>query len=274
MSRPSSTRISSLPGVTACLAGALTACLTSVVDLGSNYQERLVEAQAPLPPTVIESGIAPPLNSPDAEDADPPEAEAMADSPPVDETAPPARICIPNPSFEPLLNRDAGPVPVLAAPPLWLACSGNTLTPQLCVLPPTDGVTYLGLSIGYAPFLYNPASVDVPLCAALQPGVTYSLQLDFALDAPETDANPTGEPPALQIRGSTTVCDPQAELLLRFSGATNTCGWKSLCETFVPQQADTQLILVPEASSSTGVIYSQTNLLVDHLQSGGACPLR
>lgn len=275
MRRPSSTRISSLLEATVCLAVALTACLTSVtVDLGSNYQERIVEAQAPLPPaTVVESGLNPPLDVPDAKDEDPPEA-TTADAPPVDETPPPAPICIPNPSFEPLLNRDAGSVPILADPPLWLACSGNPLTTQACVLSPTDGVTYLGLSIGLAPYLYNPASVDVPLCAPLQPGVTYSLQLDFALDAQVSDASPTGEPPALQLRGSTTVCDPQAELLLRFSGATNTCGWKSLCETFVPQQADTQLILVPEASSSTGFIYSQTNLLVDDLQSGGACPLR
>jgi hypothetical protein len=274
MRRPSSTRIFSRLEVTACLAGALTACLSSVVDLGSNYQERLVEAQAPLPPAMVESGVTPPIDVPDAQDKPPP--EATADSPAVDEdaTPPPAQICLFNESFEPLLNNDAGPLPILVAPTYWQLCSGNAPTPQRCVLPPTDGISYLGLSIGPAPIYYNPGSVDQHLCTALQPGVTYSLQLDFALDAPEGDANPNGEPPALQVRGSTAVCDPQAELLLRFSGATNTCGWKSLCETFVPQQADTHLILVPEASSSTGFIYSQTNLLVDHLQSGGACPLR
>jgi hypothetical protein len=275
MGRPSSTRISSLLEAAVCLAVALTACLTSVtVDLGSNYQEPLVEAQAPPPLTLVESGITPPIDAPDAQDEEP--LEATADSAPVDEeaTAPPAQICLNNKSFEPLLNSDAGPVPVLANPTYWQLCSANVLIPQACVLSPTDGISYLGLSIGGAPYYYNPGSVDQRLCAPLQPGVTYSLQLDFALDAQESDANPIGEPPALQIRGSTTMCDPQAELLLRFSGATNTCGWKSLCKTFVPLHADTHLILVPEASSSTGYIYSQTNLLVDYLQSGGACPLR
>jgi hypothetical protein len=271
MRRPSSTRISSLFKATACLAGVLTACLSSVtVDLGSNYQERLVEAQAP-PPPVIESGLnPPPIDAPDVQDADPP--ETTADSPPDEEIAPPAPICINNPSFEPLLDLDGGPIGVLADPPYWLACTTNRLNPApACVLPPTDGASYLGLSIGLAPYLYDPASVDIQLCAPLQPGVTYALKLDFALDAAQGDGSPGGEPPALQVWGGSAPCDTQAVLLARFSGATNNCRWKTLCETFVPQAAYTHLILVPEATSSTDRIYYQTNLLVDNLRYDPAC---
>jgi hypothetical protein len=274
MRRPS-TRISSLFEATACLAGALTACLSSVtVDLGSNYREPVVvEAAAPSPPVVEEPGaVAPIAAPPDAEDDVPP--ETSPDSLPADETVTPSQICIPNPSFEPLLDRDAGPIPVLPSPPLWRLCSANALTPQRCILPPADQSSYLGLSIGLAPYLYNPAAIDAALSCNMQPGVTYSLQLELGLDAPETDGDPGGEPPALQVRGSTMACDPRADLLARFSGATNTCGWKLLCATFVAQQAYSDLMLIPEATSSTGVIYSQTALLVDDLRSGVTCPPR
>jgi len=272
MRRPSSTRTSSLLEVAACLAGALTACLSGVtVDLGSNYQRHLPEAGSP-PPLAPESGADAPLDAPDAEDGDP--LDTTADSPDADETQAPAMICIPNPSFEPLLDGAAGTSPLLADPPLWQACDGNVPTSQTCKLPPFDGSSYLGLSIGLAPYLYNPASVDTALCAPLQAGTLYSLQLELALDAPDTDASPTGEPPALQVWGANAACDPHPDLLARFSGATNDCGWKSLCATLVPQRAYSHVILVPEATSSTGMVFSQTNLLVDNLRSGGSCPPR
>jgi hypothetical protein len=270
MRRPLSTRISFLEA-TACLAGTLAACLSSeTVDLGSNYnyEVRLPESGSP-PPPIVESGPDSPVDPTDAEGGDAP--DEMADGP--DEADAPvpagAAICIWNESFEPLAG-NAGPL--LAAPPLWQACSVNVPTPQICKLPPTEGSSYLGLSIGLAPYLTNPGSVDAMLCTALQPGVTYTLRLDLALDAPESDAGLSGEPPALQVRGSNTACDLRGTLLARFSGATNTCGWKSLCATIMPDQVYWHLILVPEATSSTGRAFLQTNLLVDNLQSGGSCP--
>jgi len=273
MRRSSSTRISSLLEATACIAATLTACLSSeTVDLGSNYEERHVESGSPPPPiVVVESGADTTIAPPDAEDGDD-APDVTADGPEADAPIPPAGICFWNPSFESLIARNAGASPLLAAPPLWQACSANTPIPQICRLPPTEGSSYLGLSIGLAPVLSNPASVDTMLCAVLQPGVTYSLRLELALDAQESDASTTGEPPALQVRGSNTACDPLADLLARFSGATNTCGWKSLCATFVPKQVYTHLILIPEATRSTGSVFTQTNLLVDALHSGGSCP--
>jgi hypothetical protein len=272
MRRPLSTRISFLEA-TACLAGTLAACLSSeTVDLGSNYnyEVRLPEAGSP-PPPIVESGPDSPVDpTTDAEYGD--AADEMAVEPEADAPVPPtgAAICIWNASFEPLAG-NAGPL--LAAPPLWQACSVNVPTPQICKLAPTDGSSYLGLSIGLAPYLTNPGSVDAMLCTALHAGVTYTLRLDLALDAPEGDASLSGEPPALQVRGSNTACDLRGTLLARFSGATNTCGWrKSLCATITPDQEYWHLILVPEATSSTARVFFQTNLLVDNLTSGGTCP--
>jgi hypothetical protein len=272
--RPSSTRISSLLGVVAWLAGTLAACVSGeMVDLGSEYDPRPVES-GPAPAPAAESGADGPADSPDEDRAD--SSDAARDSQEADAPAPvaAAALCILNPSFEPSSDGAAGPSPLLADPPQWQACSGNTPTPQVCMLAPAEGSSYLGLSIGLAPFLPYPASVDSTLCAPIEPGVTYSLSLHLALDAPQSDASPAGEPPALQVWGSNTACDLQAELLARFSGATNTCGWKTLCATFVPDSVYTHLILIPEATSSTGVVFSQTNLLVDDLRSGGPCAAR
>ncbi len=112
------------------------------------------------------------------------------------------------------------------------------------------------------------------LCKVLEPGVTYSVSVDIALDAPAVDGGQSGEPPALQLRASNTACDPQADLLLRFSGVTRSCGWKTLCGTFVPQQSYSHIVLVPETSSSTSLVFSQTHVLVDRLTSGGTCVTR
>jgi hypothetical protein len=34
---------------------------------------------------------------------------------------------------------------------------------------------------------------------------------------------------------------------------------------------DTHLILVPETSQSTGTVFSEAHVLVDHVTSGGTC---
>jgi hypothetical protein len=275
MRRPSSIRVSSRFEAIACLAPALTACLSSeTIDLGSNYDASRLESDSSEPGAgesgAESGGDAVADAGADASDASDASADAGAvDAPP----APGAAVCIPNPSFESFPSGDAvAQGPLLTAPLGWQACSSNATVPQTCMLPPTDGSSYLGLSIGFAPFLLNPASVDATLCQALEPGVTYSLSIDLALDAPASDASPAGEPPALQVRASNTTCDAHADLILRFSGATNTCGWKPLCGTFTPQQTYSHLILIPEASSSTGFVFSQTNVLVDNLRSGVTCP--
>jgi hypothetical protein len=271
--RRSSTSVSRLVQGGALLAGTLIGCLSSeTIDLGSNYPDAHAP-EADGPSTVVpDSGAeAAPQDAPVPADSLPFDAaaESEADAPiPVG-----APICIPNPSFE-IFSGDAGSSPLLTAPQDWQACGGGAVNAQACMLPPAQGNTYLALSIGLAPFVFNPASVDSALCDPLEAGVTYSLSVELALDAPDTDASPSGEPPALQLRGSDTACDPQADLLVRFSGATNTCGWKSLCATFVPQRAYSHLVLIPEATSSTGLVYSQTNMLVDDLRSGDVCPPR
>jgi hypothetical protein len=276
MRRPSSTLVSSLFEAIACLAATLTACLSSeTIDLGSNYDAGRPapdSAEPGAPESAVESGVDAVADAPAEAGAD--SSDAPDDVAAVDAPVAPAALCVPNRSFESIPSGDAlAQGPLLTAPPQWQACSSSATMPKTCILPPTDGSSYLGLSIGFAPFLLNPASVDATLCQTLEAGVTYSLTIDLALDASPSDASPTGEPPALQVRASTTACDPQADLLVRFSGATNTCGWRtSLCGTFTPQQVYSHLILIPEASSSTGLVFSQTNVLVDNLRSGGTCP--
>jgi hypothetical protein len=278
MRRPSSTRVlSPSPAFArfACVGAVLAGCLSSEsIDLGTNYDPGLPAPDSSVVTRVPESGVDAVADAPD-DDPDAPDAPTDAGA--ADAPSPPliaAPICISNESFEPIFADDAlAQGPLLTDPPEWQVCSSSAATQQACVLPPTDGSSYLGLSIGLAPILLNPASVDNALCQPLQAGITYSLSLDLALDAPTADADTEGEPPALQVRGSNTACDPRADLLLRFSGATNTCGWRrGLCGTFVAQQTYSHLILIPEATSSTGLVYKETNLLVDNLRSGGPCP--
>ncbi len=273
MTRPGMTRLSSLLGAGACLAAVLAGCLSGeAIDLGRNYAARDAASDATamiVPEAGAEGGMD---DAPTFEDATPFDAsdDAEGDAP----LLVGAPICIPNPSFE-IFAGDSGASPLLTAPQDWQVCSGIAANPQACMLQPTDLKTYLALSIGLAPsILPNPASVDSLLCEPLTVGVTYSLSVDIALDAPDNDASPAGEPPALQLRGSTTACDPQSDLLVRFSGATNTCGWRALCATFAAQKPYSHLLLIPEATSSTGAVFSQTNVLVDNLRSGGACPRR
>jgi hypothetical protein len=251
-----------LGGLLVWFAGSLASCLTGqIVDLGTDVEPRGPDA------TAVPDASSPP--DPEASATD--DASSRPDA--TDEPLPTgAALCIPNPSFESSPEDDAGPGPMLADPPQWLACSAPSSSSSACSLAATDGRSYLGLSVGLAPLLDNAASVDATLCATLVPGVNYSLALDLGLDAPVGDGGPTsGEPPALQLRGSTTACDPNGEPLLTFAGVLDACVWKRICGVFMADQPFTHLVLVPETSRSTGFVFSQTNVLVDNLTSGGVC---
>jgi hypothetical protein len=268
MRRRRSTRALVLVLESALLLGAsIAGCLSGQnVDLGTDVDPRGFDATAP-----VEAGQAPldALSGDDSGVRDGQDDLEVSDEPPIAGSP----VCILNPSFESTPEDDAGPGPMLANPPDWRACVTPGASTTSCTLPPTNGNSYLGLSIGLAPLLDNAASVDAELCQPLIAGVTYSVALELGLDAPVGDGGPTsGEPPALQLRGSTTACDPNAVLLLRFSGVSNTCRWKSLCGLFTPTQAYTHLVLIPETSSSTSFTFSQTSVLVDDITSGGYCP--
>jgi hypothetical protein len=276
MHRTSSYRASSFVGASLVAAPMLAACLTNeLVNVGSNF-----DASEP----IADSGAAPGASADAGGDAgaDPTDAQR---APPIDspfdaETglAPVVReLCVPNGSFEILPDNEAGtatPSPVLSAPTDWVACNGsNSANASSCSLEPTNGSSCLGLTVGF-PFVIPPASVDVVPCAAIEPGASYSLTVDVALDAPAADGGQMGEPPVLQLRGSNTSCDPQGDLLWRFSGLSNSCGWKTLCGTMTPTRSYSHLLLVPETSSSTALAFLQTNLLVDNLRPVDGCPSR
>jgi hypothetical protein len=259
--RRSSARIAP-DGLIVWLGVSLVGCLTGqTVDLGTD-----VEPHGPDATAVAEASVPPDPEASAGDDA--------SDRPDGTDEPPPAGapLCIPNPSFESTTEDDAGPGPMLADPPQWLACSTPSTSSSACSLAPTDGRSYLGLSVGLAPLLNNASSVDATLCETLVPGVTYSLALDLGLDAPVGDSGPTsGEPPALQLRGSTIACDPNGEQLLTFSGVLDACVWKRICGSFEADQPYTHLVLIPETSRSTGLVFSQTHVLVDKLTSGGVC---
>jgi hypothetical protein len=248
------------------VAGAtLVACLTDeLVNVGSNVDASEPDVDVPdVGP--VEATV----------DADMNETRAPVGDAPLDvdiDAAPPRvfDLCIPNPSFE--TNPAEGDAsPVQSAPPGWTACNGaNGQSGSNCSLAPADGSTYLGLSIGFPRLFLGPASVDVTPCAPIVEGATYGLSVDVALDAPGADGGQPGEPPVLQLRGSTNECDAQGDLLWRFSGIS-ACGWKTLCGTFVARASYTHLLLIPETNTSTADVFADTNLLVDDLQPGDVC---
>jgi hypothetical protein len=252
------------------VVAGLGACLPSeLVDVGSNFDASLLPSDSSVLPESEASveDVATPLEA--APDIDASDADSGA--------APIVReLCIPNPSFETVPPDDADTAtPVLTQPPGWQACSGSSsASASSCSLQATNGSTYLGLSVGF-PFLSATASVDFQPCSPIEIGATYSLAVDLALDAPNADGGQAGEPPALQLRGSNTACDPQGDLLWRFSGPANACVWKTACGTFVANASYSHLLLVPETSSSTAIVFLQTNVLVDNFVSlDEGCPAR
>jgi hypothetical protein len=255
------------------VVAGLGACLPSeLVDVGSNFDASLPPPESSVAPeseASLEDATVPPDSAPDVDASD----VADVDSGP----APIVReLCIPNPSFETVPPDDADTAtPVLTEPPGWQACSGSSsASASSCSLQATNGSTYLGLSVGF-PFLSATASVDFQPCSPIEIGATYSLAVDLALDAPNADGGQAGEPPALQLRGSNTACDLQGDLLWRFSGPASACGWKTACGTFVANASYSHLLLVPETSSSTAIVFLQTNVLVDNFVSlDDGCPAR
>lgn len=236
-------------------------CLTGeVVDLGSNYDDCLPG----------DAGA----DAATAAEAAPVDAEGDGtdqDTGAIPTTGSP--LCLVNGSFEPSLDGTDAAVsgPELAVPPGWVACQSQDDESTSCGLEPTDGQTYLGLSLGLAPFVLDTDSVDTALCEALHPDTWYSLAADVALDAPLDDGGTNGEPPALQILGGTSECASDAVLLVRFSAFAAACTWRRLCAVFRPTSAFTHLVLRPEASNSTATVFAETHVLVDHMTSGGPC---
>jgi hypothetical protein len=270
MPRPTSIRATSILRASLSLLGATAACLSgATVDLGH-------EAATTPPPT--DDG---PIDG-DDDTSDDATADVTADVPDVtadaDGGAPEASLvdggplCIPNPSFEP--GDDAAPPtgPEVAVPAGWASCPGSStsVTPTACVPAAEEGLTYLALSVGFAPLapLNIPSSADVALCSPLEAGVPYTLSAEVALDATSAEGG-TDEPPSLVILGGNSACNPQTRFL-QFSPVANTCGWRRFCGTFTPDQEYTHLVLIPQVNA--GSQYLQSHVLVDDLRSGGTCP--
>jgi hypothetical protein len=177
-------------------------------------------------------------------------------------------LCLSNPSFEGAASFTTS----FTAPP-WANCAPpyaddvwilNASTPiavpggsQLPGLAATDGDTYLAVDSNAETVGFQAASE--PLCAPLQAGVSYSLELDIASP---TAGNPNLAPGALKIYGGTTSCS-QAEVLWTSPVAGST--WGTFCATFTPTHETTYLSL-QGASTASSYIY------VDHLVPVAACP--
>ena len=257
------------------LTCALGACLSGEdVDLGSDFDgaARVLDAASRKP---VESGAlrdAPRADGTDSASAI--DATDAADA--ADEPGPRGTICIGNKSFESYLPGDAqANQPVQPNPPGWKVCSGATATTPICGLRPTDQDSYVGLSVGLAPYLNNPGSIDGVLCEPLEVGVTYSLSADIGLDTLQADSGSPGEPPFLQIWGATDECITQGaayELLWSSPSLLKTCGWKTYCNSFTPSAPYTHLVLIPGTSSSSAFWAGPTYIIVDNLVPSTACP--
>jgi hypothetical protein len=259
------------PGLAA--AAGLGACLaTELVDLGSNLDAGLREP---------DSAVSEPEASSD-DVVTGPEASAVPEASATDaadaEGGPPPivrELCVPNPSFETVPPAPPGTAtPVVTEPPGWTLCNSGSSTESAssCGLAASNGTTCLGLPLGF-PFLSASGMVDVTPCAPIEVGATYFITVELAVDAPDADGGQAGEPPALELRGSDTACDLDGNSLWELSAPANSCGWKTACGTFVANAAYTHLTLAAAISSSTSIVFLQTNLLVDNLQSLDACPL-
>ena len=192
----------------------------------------------------------------------------------MDEPGPRGTLCITNPSFEAYLPGDAqANQPSQSNPPGWMVCAGATATSSICGFRPTDQSQYVGLSVGLAPLLNNPGSIDTPLCTNLEVGVTYSLTVDVGLDTAPTDSGGAGEPPFLQIWGATTKCMTQgtSELLWSSPSLLNACEWRRTCKSFTPSAPYTDLILVPGTSGSSAFNAAPTYIVVDNLVASPFC---
>lgn len=289
--RPLSIRAASLVclvgGAGAYVAFGLGACLSGdIVDLGTDFDSvgivpdtgprNLPEAGTVHDASADRTEASAILDGGDASEASDVHAEADA----MDEAPPPqGDVCLMNPSFErPVADAQARPAgdaqvtqPLTPNPPQWLVCAGSMASTSSCGLQPTEGDSYVGLSVGLAPLLNDPTSIDTTLCAPLEVGFTYSLTVDFGLDEPITDAGFPGEPPSLQILGSSAACT-RKELLWRSPSLPNACIWRKFCMSFTPAAEYTHLLLVPETSSSSALSLAPTYVIVDNLVSTHGCP--
>ena len=270
MRRPCSIGVAGLfgPFVAAYFFWGLGACaVEDIVDLGAD-----LDAAESVPDVGLQiSQEAGPVR--DGALADRRDASTAIDA--MDESEPPAMpgaVCVNNFGFEAHLPGDAqAKQPLQPMPPGWQVCSGLTASTSSCRLPATQGDNYVGLSLGFLPFV-GPASIDGEFCNALEVGVAYSLSVDVGLDMPLTDSGSATQPPALQIWGATTTC-MQQELLGTSYPLVSACMWTSFCMNITPSAPYDHLVLVPETGSDTTLGLLPTYVIVDNLDlSVGACP--
>jgi hypothetical protein len=256
------------------LTCALGACLSGdVVDLGTDFDaERGVAASGSQnPPESGALGDAPRTDGTDSASA----TDATDATDAIDEPGPRGTVCLIDKSFEVYLPGDAqANQPVQSHPLGWSVCAGALATSQICGLRPTDQDSYVGLSVGLAPYLNNPASIDTILCDTLEAGVTYALSVDVGLDTLQADSGGPGEPPFLQIWGATTACMAQGpyELLWSSPSLLNACMWRRVCKSFTPSAPYDHLVMIPGTSSSSAFRVGPTYIVVDNLVTPSACP--
>jgi hypothetical protein len=191
-------------------------------------------------------------------------------------------LCITNPSFEgtPAIGTLGTPpgMNATAAPPGWQVCQGDPdIDPSVSPVPASDGMTYLGLSVGSGSFS-SPLTeaIGTTLCAPLQAGVRYSFCMDLAIGVRGVNLtfggnplmmSPGGPAPVLDIFGGTTACG-QEEPLFISQAITNVDSWSKVCSTFMPTRTLTTLTLVPSlGSSSTTSPPAWSYVIIDHITS-------
>jgi hypothetical protein len=185
-------------------------------------------------------------------------------------------ICVSNPSFEgtTMIGMSGPPgsgLPSTAAPPDWDVCLGSPdIDPSESLLPPSDGMSYVGLAVGSGTFSAATESIGTTLCSALQVGTEYSFCLDLGIGVRGVTLPgpaPPGPSPTLQIWGGGSPCN-QEELLWTSPQITNTDSWTRVCGSFVPSQALSGLSLVPALASTTLEPGSLSYVIVDHMVAG------
>ncbi len=254
--------------VAAYFVWALGACaLEDIVDLGADLDAAVAipDAGHPIP---VESGAIRDAGIADRMDSSMP-MDAMDESEP---SPLPDAACpdLKNGSFEAHLPGDAQATqPLQRSPPGWVVCGGVTASTSSCKLRPTDGDSYVGLSLGLLPWV-PPASIDGIICA-LQVGATYSLSGDVGLDMPLTDSGSVAQPPSLQIWGGTAMCSKDE--LLNTISTPSACIWSRFCVNILPSGPDNHLVFDPATGSDSPFGDPTIYVIVDNLKLAvGACP--
>jgi hypothetical protein len=160
--------------------------------------------------------------------------------------------------------------------PGWEVCADVVdLEPMTATpLPPEEGESYLGLTIGAVPFSPQsllPASVSTPLCAPLSPGIEYAYSIYLTMS---TSAPPTTFSTALKVWGGSSPC-AMDELLWTSGGITSLDTWTPFCMAFSPTQAHRYLTLgLATDAGDTFAPNQWSYILVDDLAPDANCRRR